>query len=141
MSLLYKSNKRNSRNKRITDRIVHGLLDVVNVELVAEDPPRGWVIQPDGTTPSGKRELPTTPGKSRTSQSAANDASNAASAGAAIVFYPYYPKILDQTDSASEAFGAFLTLCVILRVSVPLLHCCFLQHSDPFQDKRCQKPC
>ena len=53
----------------------------------------------------------------------------AASAGAAIVFYPYYPKILDQTDSASEAFGAFLTLCVILGVSVPLLHCCFLQHS------------
>jgi hypothetical protein len=45
----------------------------------------------------------------------------AASIIAAIIFYPYYPKIRYQTDSASEAFGAFLTLCVIFGGFGPLI--------------------
>jgi hypothetical protein len=45
----------------------------------------------------------------------------AASVIAAIVFYPYYPKFRYQTDSASEAFGAFLTLCVIFGGFGPLV--------------------
>ncbi len=45
----------------------------------------------------------------------------AASAIAAIVFSPYYPKFRDQTDSAGEAFGALLTLCVIFGGIGPLI--------------------
>jgi hypothetical protein len=32
---------------------------------------------------------------------------------AAIILLPYYAKIQDRTDTASYAFGAFLTLCVL----------------------------
>ena len=45
----------------------------------------------------------------------------AGSAIAAIVFYPCYPKFLDRTDSPSEAFWAFLSLCVIFGGLGPLI--------------------
>jgi hypothetical protein len=44
-----------------------------------------------------------------------------ATAAAAVVFYLYYPKLQDRTDNASEAFGAFLTLCVIFGGLGPLV--------------------
>src|SRR5712691_9576279 len=40
---------------------------------------------------------------------------------AAIVLSPYYPKFRDQTESAEEAFGAFLTLCVVFGGLGPLV--------------------
>jgi hypothetical protein len=40
---------------------------------------------------------------------------------AAIILFPYYPKIQDRTDTASDAFGAFLTLCVIFGGLGPLV--------------------
>ncbi|MGA7265295.1 MAG: hypothetical protein WA709_08840 [Stellaceae bacterium] len=45
----------------------------------------------------------------------------AATAIAAIVFHPYYPKFGDQTESASEAFWAFLTFCIIFGGIGPLI--------------------
>jgi hypothetical protein len=39
---------------------------------------------------------------------------------AAIVFLPYYPEFEERTASASEAFGAFLTFCVIFAGLGPL---------------------
>jgi len=39
----------------------------------------------------------------------------------AIILLPYYPKIQDRTDTASDAFGAFLTLCVIFGGLGPLI--------------------
>jgi hypothetical protein len=45
----------------------------------------------------------------------------AATAAAAVVFYPYYAKLQDRTDNAGEAFGAFLTLCVIFGGLGPLV--------------------
>ena len=45
----------------------------------------------------------------------------AASAIAAIIFYPYYPRFQHQPDTASEAFWAFLTLCVIFGGMGPLI--------------------
>jgi hypothetical protein len=55
----------------------------------------------------------------------------AATVIAAVVFYPYYPELRYRTDSAGEAFGAFLTLCVIFgglgppRHPVDLCHAAF----------------
>jgi predicted PurR-regulated permease PerM len=40
---------------------------------------------------------------------------------AAIILLPYYAKIQDRTDTASDAFGAFLTLCVIFGGLGPLV--------------------
>jgi hypothetical protein len=40
---------------------------------------------------------------------------------AAIILLPYYPKIQDRTDTAGDAFGAFLTLCVIFGGLGPLV--------------------
>ena len=40
---------------------------------------------------------------------------------AAIILLPYYPKIQDRTDTASDAFGAFIPLCVIFGGLGPLL--------------------
>ena len=40
---------------------------------------------------------------------------------AGLILYPQYPKIQDRTDRAGEAFGAFLTLCVIFGGLGPLV--------------------
>jgi hypothetical protein len=45
----------------------------------------------------------------------------AATVIAAVVFYPYYPKLQYRPNSTGEAFGAFLTLCVIFGGSGPLV--------------------
>jgi hypothetical protein len=45
----------------------------------------------------------------------------AAMSVAAIILSPYYPKIRDRTDTAGDAFGAFLTLCVIFGGLGPLI--------------------
>jgi hypothetical protein len=44
---------------------------------------------------------------------------------AAIILLPYYPKIQDRTDTAGDAFGAFLTLCVIFGGLGPLITLAF----------------
>ena len=44
---------------------------------------------------------------------------------AAIILRPYYPKIQDRTDTAGDAFGAFLTLCVIFGGLGPLVTLAF----------------
>jgi hypothetical protein len=44
---------------------------------------------------------------------------------AAILLLPYYAKIQDRTDSAGDAFGAFLTLCVIFGGLGPLITLAF----------------
>jgi hypothetical protein len=40
---------------------------------------------------------------------------------AAIILFPYYPQIQDRTDTAGDAFGAFLTFCVIFGGLGPLV--------------------
>jgi len=45
----------------------------------------------------------------------------AATVIAGLILYPQYPKIQDRTDSTGEAFGAFLTLCVIFGGLGPLV--------------------
>ena len=44
---------------------------------------------------------------------------------AALILLPYYPKIQDRTDTAGDAFGAFLTLCVIFGGLGPLVTLAF----------------
>lgn len=44
---------------------------------------------------------------------------------ATIILFPYYPKIQDRTDTAGDAFGAFLTLCVIFGGLGPLVTLAF----------------
>jgi hypothetical protein len=44
---------------------------------------------------------------------------------AAIILLPYYPQIQDRTDTAGDAFGAFLTLCVIFGGLGPLITLAF----------------
>ena len=44
---------------------------------------------------------------------------------AAIILLPYYSKIQDRTDTAGDAFGAFLTLCVIFGGLGPLITLAF----------------
>jgi predicted PurR-regulated permease PerM len=45
----------------------------------------------------------------------------AAAAIGAMLLYPLYPRFEAQTDTASEAFGAFLTCCVIAGGIGPLI--------------------
>jgi hypothetical protein len=45
----------------------------------------------------------------------------AAFAIGAIIFYPYYPIFREETDTAGEAFGAFLTCCVIIGGMGPMI--------------------
>jgi hypothetical protein len=49
----------------------------------------------------------------------------AAAAIGAIFIYPSYPRFQAQTDTAGEAFGAFLTCCVIAGGVGPLVTLCF----------------
>ena len=48
-----------------------------------------------------------------------------AAAIGAILIYPSYPRFRTQTDTAGEAFGAFLTCCVIAGGIGPLVALCF----------------
>jgi predicted PurR-regulated permease PerM len=48
-----------------------------------------------------------------------------ASGVAAIVFYPLYPKFEQRTNSTGDAFGAFLTFCVIFGGLGPLVTLAF----------------
>jgi hypothetical protein len=48
----------------------------------------------------------------------------AAAAIGAILIYPSYPRFQAQTDTAGEAFGAFLTCCTIAGGIGPLLTLC-----------------
>jgi hypothetical protein len=43
----------------------------------------------------------------------------------AILIYPSYPRFQAQTDTAGDAFGAFLTCCVIAGGIGPLVTLCF----------------
>jgi hypothetical protein len=44
-----------------------------------------------------------------------------------ILVYPSYPRFEAQTDTAGEAFGAFLTCCVIAGGIGPLVTLCFFE--------------
>ena len=65
---------------------------------------------------------------------------------AAIILLPYYPEIQDRTDTAGDAFGAFLTLCVIFGGLGPVVTLAFfagqrlVRRSFPPR-KREQNPC
>jgi hypothetical protein len=54
----------------------------------------------------------------------------AATAIAALLLYPYYPKMQDRTDSAGDAFGAFLTLCLIFGGLGPVVTLSFLCRAE-----------
>jgi hypothetical protein len=52
-----------------------------------------------------------------------------------LVVYPSYPRFQAQTDTAGEAFGAFLTCCVVAGGIGPLVTLCL------FRSFRALRPC